>query len=448
MHSNENLNVQLPRSASTISLSNVNFSQYPLNILYYISGHGFGHSTRAYAAIKCLLKKGHSVTISTIAPSFIFQDLLRHFPDTCTLRPASLDPGVVQSDAVTVDKAETLKELRAFMLSIKELETAETEYILNLKPDIICLDASFLPAKIAQNLNIPSILISNFTFDAIYDAIVETEEDKKLVKSTVNLYNYTTKLLRLPGYINIPGFVERPRKILDVPLIVRKSRLTKEEVRNKLNISLETKICLISFGGNSLYHTFKNGGFTEEMCLPDGWIGIIVAPGKQVKNGVSSRLITIANEEWYFPDLINASDVVLSKCGYGMCSETVAHKKALIYVPRPSFIEEQGLLDNLMKPYGFALEMSQADFYKGNWKSFIEVAGDFNFENVKDIMFNGDEVCCNEIEKLAAQFTNSNNDITCRNFTYSNEDISDKLKLHRLSDCVPPKISICISDSK
>lgn len=84
-----------------------------------------------------------------------------------------------------------------------------------------------------------------------------------------------------------------------------------------------------------------------------------------------------------------------------MCSETVAHRKPLIYVPRPSFVEEQGLLNNLMIPYGHAIEMPQSDFYSGKWKEYIETADQCDFTNVKRIPGNGDEEAVDLVESLA-----------------------------------------------
>ena len=57
-----------------------------------------------------------------------------------------------------------------------------------------------------------------------------------------------------------------------------------------------------------------------------------------------------------------------------MCSEVVAHHKPLVYVHRTHFVEEQGLLTNLMEPFGHAIEMQKNDFYCGNWAEDIERA--------------------------------------------------------------------------
>ena len=81
-----------------------------------------------------------------------------------------------------------------------------------------------------------------------------------------------------------------------------------------------------------------------------------------------------------------------------MCSETVAHRKPLIYVPRPSFVEEEGLLGNLMKPYGHAIEMPQSDFYQGHWKEYIERASHLDYDQVPMMETNGDAVAAHLIE--------------------------------------------------
>ena len=77
----------------------------------------------------------------------------------------------------------------------------------------------------------------------------------------------------------------------------------------------------------------------------------------------------------------------------------------VLYVPRPSFAEEEGLLKNLMIPYGRCLEMPQHDFYAGKWKEYIELAGNMDYSNVKEISLNGDEVACKLVEEICHQLT-------------------------------------------
>ncbi|KND01433.1 uncharacterized protein SPPG_03238 [Spizellomyces punctatus DAOM BR117] len=339
----------------------------PLRIAFYVSGHGFGHATRATVTIKALLCKGHAVIITTSAPRFIFDDLLTTYPQ-CTVRNiATLDPGVIQKDPVTVDVEKTMVQLRSFLDGMNDVASQEAAWMAEAKLDIVCLDAPFLPARVAKQVGIPTVMITNFTFDAIFDAIAKRPSDKELVRRCKEMYNDTQYLIRIPGYINIPAFEDEAdqRNVLDVPLIVRKFRQSRASIREKLDIPLDSHCVLITFGGFEL----PGSAWTAENVLPEGWYGIAACPFTD--RDVRGRLRRIRAETWYMPDLINAVDVVVGKCGYGTCSEVVAHQVPLVYVPRSGFAEEQGLIENMMRPYGYAVEMPQQDFYRGHWTPHI-----------------------------------------------------------------------------
>ncbi|TPX56364.1 undecaprenyldiphospho-muramoylpentapeptide beta-N-acetylglucosaminyltransferase [Powellomyces hirtus] len=338
-----------------------------LNIGFYITGHGFGHATRATVTIHRLLTLGHRVTIISSTPTFIYQDLLSTFPHTCALRNiATLDPGVAQKDAVTVDVDVTMDRLRTFLDGMEGVAQQEAEWMRGEGLDVVCLDAPFLPARVAKEVGIPSVMITNFTFDAIFDAIALTPSDKALVARCAEMYTHTSYLIRIPGHISIPAFTAHPSRIIDVPLIVRKSKLTRDNVRAILDIPLTAPCVLITFGGFELSHS---DGDNPQHVLPDGWYGLIASP--RADTALSRRLRRICAEKWYMPDLINAADVVVGKCGYGTCSEVVAHGVPLVYVPRSGFAEEEGLVENLMKPYGYAVQMPQRHFYEGRWEPYI-----------------------------------------------------------------------------
>lgn len=150
-------------------------------------------------------------------------------------------------------------------------------------------------------------------FLEIYSAMVTSDLEMQLVTECIEMYKGASTLIRLPGFINIPSFSHRPSHIKDVALVVRKSRLQQDHVRSRLGISKDAKFVLISFGGHELFKTSQEGGWTEELVLPPGWIGVVIGPGKQFESKQGSRLLSARSEDWYMPDLINACNVVLSK---------------------------------------------------------------------------------------------------------------------------------------
>lgn len=56
--------------------------------------------------------------------------------------------------------------------------------------------------------------------------------------------------------------------------------------------------------------------------------------------------------------------------GYGTCSECIAHDTPLIYVPRPQFVEEHGLI-KMMINHGLSVEMTAEEFETGQWQRSI-----------------------------------------------------------------------------
>ncbi|KAG6472468.1 hypothetical protein ZIOFF_069932 [Zingiber officinale] len=58
-------------------------------------------------------------------------------------------------------------------------------------------------------------------------------------------YSHCDLLLRLPGYCPMPAF----RDLIDVPLVVRRLRKSRSEVRKELGIGDDVKVLIFNFGG-------------------------------------------------------------------------------------------------------------------------------------------------------------------------------------------------------
>lgn len=302
----------------------------------------------------------------------------------------------------------------------------------------------------AGRAGIPAIIASNFTFDEVYRGLCEgddlDQEILDMVEKTIEDYRNADLLVRLPGAIRIPSFDNaetlvpvtpisatfaerqkgvvngkmqlpctslanvatskrqvRPieRRIVDVPLVFRKHHREREEVLNELGIPKEIydshKILLLSFGGQAL----GKGGWVDP--LPPGWICIVCCAPEGV---TLPRNFYRASRDAYVPDLTNAADVVLGKLGYGTCSECIGHGTPFVYVPRPQFIEEYGLL-KLMQDQGSAVELSQKDFEAGYWGEAIEKASQLLGrceEPERLVGHNGGQVAASTIESFVSEW--------------------------------------------
>ncbi|KAG0077899.1 hypothetical protein BGZ90_006351 [Linnemannia elongata] len=154
------------------------------------------------------------------------------------------------------------------------------------------------------------------------------------------------------------------RIAIDVPMVVRKAISTRDDVLRALGVDEDTirtkKMVLVSFGGQRLKQGWGNP-------LPDGWIGVIC--GLPVSHELPAGFYRSPHGV-YVPDLTHAADIVIGKLGYGTCSECIAHDTALIYVSRPQFIEEHGLIRMMIK-HGLPVEMTAEEFETGLWQRSI-----------------------------------------------------------------------------
>jgi galactokinase len=179
-------------------------------------------------------------------------------------------------------------------------------------------------------------------------------------------YSCAFRLLRLPGHVPMPAF----RDVIDVPLVVRKARRSRDQVRQDLGIPLQSFVVIFIYGGQPPGGDWR----LEEDCLPEGWICIVCSAGKPPGNKpLPSRNFILADEDAYTPDLIAASDVCLGKIGYGTTSECLAHSIPLVFTRR-DFFNEEPFLRKLLEVHGAAVEIRRRDFLAGNWAPYLERA--------------------------------------------------------------------------
>ena len=212
----------------------------------------------------------------------------------------------------------------------------------------------------------------------------------KLKSIVSECYSKVDYLIRLPGHIPIPSFDKRP--ITDVDLVVRSKKCDRKTTRQEMGIPLDSYCVLITFGGFQA----SDESFIQE-CIPNDWFAIVTCPNSSKFS--SSEYIKYVDSSKYVPDLMEAVDVVMGKCGYGTCSEVVAFNRPFVYVSRPLFYEETGLLTNLMKPFGRCLEMPVSDYKNGAWADYILKALALPIPS-KQISTNGHEQVCQRLAEI------------------------------------------------
>lgn len=105
---------------------------------------GWGHATRANQVIMDILRlpAKHKVHVISTATDFIFQGVIQL---GAIYRHADIDAGVVQPLPYTVDRDQTIKNLRSFLSRRSNTLLNEIDWLKQVNADCVICDAPFLP---------------------------------------------------------------------------------------------------------------------------------------------------------------------------------------------------------------------------------------------------------------------------------------------------------------
>ena len=131
------------------------------NILFYITGHGFGHATRAIEVINELnkLARGIFLYVNTFVPEWLFKQ--RISSGNFGYVHCENDIGTIQKDWFRVDKAATLRAYADFVKEEKGVVAQELEFVRD----------SYAPGDVV-------VVMSNGGFGGIHEHLLSALEQR------------------------------------------------------------------------------------------------------------------------------------------------------------------------------------------------------------------------------------------------------------------------------
>src|SRR4029450_12785388 len=127
-------------------------------IVFYISGHGFGHASRSIEVINALVDRNPGVEVivrSSIAPWLV----------TLTARPSvrlesvECDTGVVQIDSLHLDERESIRRAREFMATLPSRVATESERLTIPNASLVVADLPPLGIAAAHAARVPAVAL-------------------------------------------------------------------------------------------------------------------------------------------------------------------------------------------------------------------------------------------------------------------------------------------------
>jgi L-arabinokinase len=338
--------------------------------VFYITGHGFGHASRSLEVINELAAARPDTRI--IVRSRVPEWFLRaSTASPIEIQPADTDTGVIQQDSLSLDETETIRQARDFYRNFQTAGgaasrvDAEASLLESLGATVVVADIPPLAFAAAHRAGIPSIALGNFTWDWIYGGYPAFVRDAAEVIDVIRgAYAQATLALRLPFH---GGFASLPA-VRDIPLIARRSTLSRDDARRLLGIASDRPVVLASFGGHGLRLSYANAADGNDVTL-------LVTDHEAAVGESRGRLHVFAAADLNarhvrYADLVAAADVVISKPGYGIVSECIANGTALLFTLRGRFLEQDVFLGEMPRVLR-TREISRDDLLAGRWHEAV-----------------------------------------------------------------------------
>jgi hypothetical protein len=354
-----------------------------MNLLYYITSHGYGHGVRS-CAVCGRFSSDVNLIIRTALPERFLREEITH-PFTCA--PASFDCGCVQKDGVTVD-------IKATMWSYCEIAEKnhaelhdEVRWCRERGIDGIVSDIVPFAFDVAAESGIPSIACTNFTwFDIYADYLDANPKYRPCVHEILRQYQSAGLLLAIAPANPMSYFANR----IDVPVVGRAGVPRHERIRAHYGISANKRTALIYLGAFGL----ENTDFSRLRRFDDweffGLDPLPRAPGNY--HIVDKSVFT-------YEDLTASVDLTVSKIGYGTVAECMLNGSPLLYLPRLDFAEYP-VLEAAVRAWGHGYCLPAREYASLAWDEVL--ASVSSRARPAPVCSDGAEACAHYIERFVA----------------------------------------------
>lgn len=292
-----------------------------------------------------------AVHVRSTAPDWLFHD-------SVVVSPQRIDSGMIQSDSLDMDIQATLRACQRLRDRSPAIIEEESAYIRDHDVRLIVGDIPPLCFEIAARLSIPSVAVTNFTWDWIYRSYTgDYAGFSPLVNEMEGFYSKAALALTLPYSCNLDVFARRE----PIPWIARCSALTRIEARRVFDLPEQGAVVLLSFGGFGL----KRVPWGEFKKLRQF---VFVATGATEQRDDNLRILPAVQR--HYQDLVCAADIVVTKPGYGIVADIIAHRVPTLYTERTDFPEYFSLA-HALRDCATAEFIPQQELLRGNLAPYL-----------------------------------------------------------------------------
>lgn len=316
-------------------------------IALYISSHGFGHMTRCLGIMENILKTSdyNLYIVCGKRQNDFARIYLDKYKNRIIYKDLVTDIGLVNKEnSLEVDKFSLKKKLLEFTSSWEDIVNNECDFLSNLNIKCIVSDISPIGTLVGNKLNLPVILITNFTWVEQYEYI---GIEKHIIDKYRQAYSYVTKFIKYDLCLPIDSV--NCRDINEVGFTCREIDFDKvEKIKSQYGKSI-----MVTCGKSANLNTINIKNFKGTIFTTSG-IDIICQENCNIVN----LPIDILDTQNY----IAASDIVITKAGWGTIAEAILGHTNLVLIERPSAKEDSFNIEKI-KEDKLGISIEEKDLY-------------------------------------------------------------------------------------
>ena len=302
-----------------------------LCVVFYISGHGFGHAIRQIEIINALPTSRPTlrIVIRTTAPA---GSSSAPSAARSTLLAGEMDTGVVQIDSLRPTSARPSCRARRFTRASPSSSRGKPHCSARMDATLVVADAPPLAcAAAAAPVSLGRLRELHVGLD-LRDVPRAARRRPSSSRRSASVYARAAGA----GGCRCTAGSTRCRSIVDLPFVARRGRCrSATEFVGHLGLPAERPLALVSFGGYGLAASARSPRLPTQwdvVCHRQAWTADLPAALHRSRGRYLRGRPRLRGSR-------RAVDVVITKPGYGIISDCVANGTAMLYTSRGRFAE-------------------------------------------------------------------------------------------------------------
>lgn len=301
-------------------------------VVFYVSSHGFGHMTRSLAVIEEVMEKTdfHVYLVCGKYQNDFARNYLAKYQNRMQFNDFQTDVGLVIADkSLIVDARETERQLINFVGKWEEIVAMEIEHLKSWTVECVISDISPIGALVGEELNVRTIGLSNFTWVEQYEYFYIKQE---IIEHFKAAYAYFDEFIEYSLALPMES-ITAPKK--EIGFVARE--LNWRKLSN-----------LKQYYGSSIFISCGKAVTIDNIHV-ENYSGTIFTTSGVTVTG-SDNVVELPTDTLDTHNYLAASDLVITKAGWGTISEAITANKKLVLIEREGVLEDshniQRLTDN------------------------------------------------------------------------------------------------------